>query len=64
MFLILAAELIKEFQLRPGPNLFLATAMSVMLVLGWFRKHPEERARVLEPAAALGRCRPAGAPAG
>jgi excinuclease ABC subunit C len=29
----------------------------VMLVLGWFRRYPEERTRVLEPAAALALCR-------
>jgi hypothetical protein len=29
----------------------------VLLVAGWFRRHPAERERVLEPEAALARCR-------
>jgi excinuclease ABC subunit C len=31
----------------------------VLLVAAWFRNHPEERSRVLEPDDALRRCRPA-----
>lgn len=32
---------------------------AVLLVAAWFRKHPQERTRCLEPAKALGRCRKA-----
>jgi excinuclease ABC subunit C len=33
----------------------------VLLVAGWFRRHPEEHERTLEPAAALAQCRSAAA---
>jgi excinuclease ABC subunit C len=33
-----------------------AVAEEVLLVAGWFRRHPAERARTLEPAAVLAAC--------
>jgi hypothetical protein len=43
--------------LPPGAALAGNEVDGVLLVAAWFRRHPEERARVLGPAEALARCR-------
>jgi excinuclease ABC subunit C len=45
----------------PGAALAGSEVDGVLLVAGWFRRHPEERARVLGPAEALTLCRDCGA---
>jgi excinuclease ABC subunit C len=53
-----AAVIESTFPSRNEPDPLKTTEVDgVMLVLSWFRRHPEERARVLEPAAALALCR-------
>jgi hypothetical protein len=40
----------------PGAALGGGEVDGVLLVAGWFRRYPEERARVLAPEQALARC--------
>jgi excinuclease ABC subunit C len=51
-------EALYRRRLPPGAALAGGEVDGVLLVAAWFRRHPEERARVLAPAQALALCRP------